>query len=102
MTICEPDYDSVADVSFKNDMDNATEEAEKTVKNLLLNGCPPEMILSWVNQNVKISRIRVTNQFKIILTDYENTEIKMGPLPKAVFLFFLRHPEGVMFSHLQD
>lgn len=26
----------------------------------------------------------------------------MGPLPKTVFLFYLRHPEGVMFSHLQD
>jgi hypothetical protein len=26
----------------------------------------------------------------------------MGPLPKTVFLFFLRHPEGIMFSHLQD
>lgn len=98
----EPNYDSVADVSFKDDMDNATKEAEMAVKNLLLNGCPPEMILSWVNQSVKISRIRITRQFKIFLTDYDNTEIKMGPLPKTVFLFFLRHPEGVMFSHLQD
>lgn len=26
----------------------------------------------------------------------------MGPLPKTVFLFYLRHSEGVMFSHLQD
>lgn len=25
----------------------------------------------------------------------------MGPLPKAVFLFYLRHPEGVKFSYLQ-
>ena len=100
--VYEPNYDSVADVSFKDDMDNATKEAEMTVKNLLLNGCPPEMILSWVNQSVKISRIRITRQFKIFLTDYDNTEIKMGPLPKTVFLFFLRHPEGVMFSHLQD
>lgn len=98
----EPNYDSVADVSFKDDMENATKEAEMTVKNLLLNGCPPEMILSWINQSVKISRLRVSKQFKIYLTDYDNTEIKMGPLPKTVFLFYLRHPEGVMFSHLQD
>ena len=26
----------------------------------------------------------------------------MGPLPKTVFLFYLRHPEGVGFSYLQD
>ena len=26
----------------------------------------------------------------------------MGPLPMTVFLFYLRHPEGVKFSYLQD
>ena len=26
----------------------------------------------------------------------------MGPLPKTVFLFFLRHPEGMRFVDLQD
>ena len=26
----------------------------------------------------------------------------MTPLPKAVFFFFLRHPEGVIFKHLVD
>ena len=77
-------------------------EPEKMIKNLLLKGCPAEMILSWINQSVKLSRLKITKQFKIYLTDYENEEIKMGPLPKTVFLFFLRHPEGVMFSHLQD
>ena len=95
-------YDSVSDVAFQSDMDKAAKEAEQTVKNLLLDGCPPEMILSWVNQSAKISSVKVTRQFKIILTDYDNMEIKMGPLPKTVFLFYLRHPEGVMFSHLQD
>jgi aromatic ring-cleaving dioxygenase len=51
---------------------------------------------------VKISRLRITRHFKIFLTDYDNAEVKMGPLPKTIFLFFLRHPEGVMFSHLMD
>ena len=26
----------------------------------------------------------------------------MTPLPKAVFLLFLKHPEGIMFSYLPD
>ena len=29
-------------------------------------------------------------------------EIKMEPINKAVFLLFLRHPEGILFKHLPD
>ena len=87
--------------SFDAEMQNALKEAEEMIKGLLLKGCPTELILSWLNQNVKLSKLRITKQYKILLVDYDK-EIKMGPLPKTVFLFFLRHPEGVMFSHLQD
>lgn len=98
----EGEYDSISDYHFQSDMDVAARDAQGMIENLLLNGCPPEMILHWVNQSVKISRLRITRHFKIYLTDYDNAEVKMGPLPKTVFLFFLRHPEGVMFSHLMD
>lgn len=94
-------YSMSSDDMFDYEMRNALKEAEEMIKNLLLNGCPAELILSWLNQNVKLSRLRITRQYKILLVDYDK-EIKMGPLPKTVFLFFLRHPEGVMFSHLQD
>ena len=91
----------LSEESFDEEMQNALKEAEKMIKGLLLKGCPTELILSWLNQNVKLSRLRITKQYKVLLVDYDK-EIKMGPLPKTVFLFFLRHPEGVMFSHLQD
>ena len=91
----------LSEESFDEEMQNALKEAEEMIKGLLLKGCPTELILSWLNQNVKLSRLRITKHYKILLVDYDK-EIKMGPLPKTVFLFFLRHPEGVMFSHLQD
>ena len=91
----------LSEESFDEEMQNALKEAEEMIKGLLLKGCPTELILSWLNQNVKLSKLRITKQYKILLVDYDK-EIKMGPLPKTVFLFFLRHPEGVMFSHLQD
>ena len=91
----------LSEESFDAEMQNALKEAEEMIKGLLLKGCPTDLILSWLNQNVKLSRLRITKHYKIILVDYDK-EIKMGPLPKTVFLFFLRHPEGVMFSHLQD
>jgi hypothetical protein len=91
----------LSEESFDDEMHNALKEAEEMIKNLLLKGCPTDLILSWLNQNVKLSRLRITKHYKILLVDYDK-EIKMGPLPKTVFLFFLRHPEGVMFTHLQD
>ena len=93
---------SMPEECFDEEMQIALEEAEDMIKTLLLRGCPPELLLSLINRSIKLSRLRITKQFKILLPDYDNVEIKMGPLPKTVFLFFLRHPEGVMFSHLQD
>ena len=82
-------------------MAKAAAEIEKMVKDLLLQGFPAEIVQSWLNEAVKLSRLRITRQFKILLVDYD-MEIKMGPLPKTVFLFYLRHPEGVKFTYLQD
>jgi hypothetical protein len=39
--------------------------------------------------------------FKILLPDYD-LEILMTPLCKTLYLFFLRHPEGVMLKDLGD
>lgn len=91
-----------SDEGFDDEMQKALQDAEVIIKTLLLKGCPPEMLLTLINQSIKLSRLRITKQFKIFLPDFDKEEIKMGPLPKTVFLFFLRHPEGVMFSHLQD
>ena len=66
-----------------------------------MTGFPVEVIKSWLEESVKLSRLRITKQFNIILVDYKK-EVKMGPLPKTIFLFYLRHPEGVKFSYLQD
>ena len=90
-----------SDERFDSEMIKAAADVKQAIEELLMSGYPIEIIRSWVNEPVKLSRLRITRQFKIILPDY-NKEIKMGPLPKAVFLFYLRHPEGVMFSHLQD
>ena len=94
------EYDTCA--KYDSEMADAINEAQEKIQNLLLNGCSPELILSLINQSVKLSRIRISKQLKIFLVDYDNVEIKMGPLPKTIFLFYLRHPEGVMFSHLQN
>ena len=44
----------------------------------------------------------LTKDCRIILSDYNNMEIEMEPLVKAVYLLFLNHPEGILFKHLPD
>ncbi|MDG5799230.1 hypothetical protein QA597_02515 [Marinilabiliaceae bacterium ANBcel2] len=49
-----------------------------------------------------VSRLFISQDYRIYLTDYNNAEIELTPLPKTVFLFFLNHPEGVMFKFLSE
>ena len=53
-------------------------------------------------KNLKPSRLKVNNRNKIFLPDYGNMEVKLTPLEKTLYLFFLNHPEGVMLHDLVD
>lgn len=90
-----------ADSNFDNEMISAARQVHTYIKNLLLHGFPAELLQIWINENVSLSRIRITKWYRIYLVDYDK-EVKMGPLPMTVFIFFLRHPEGVRLSYLQD
>lgn len=50
----------------------------------------------------KPSRLIITEDFRLLLPDYNNREIVLNPLPKALYFFYLRHTEGVLFKHLRD
>jgi len=47
-----------------------------------------------------LSELVVTGSFKIHLPGYNNLQIEMSPLPKAVYILFLRHPNGIRFKML--
>lgn len=53
-----------------------------------------------------LSRLRIEwtskYDFDIILPDYGNMLVDMPRLPKALYYFFLKHPEGVMLNSLCD
>jgi hypothetical protein len=53
-------------------------------------------------QNLKPSTLRVTERGKIFLPNYGNVEIRLTPLEKTLYLFFLNHPEGIMLHDLVD
>ena len=50
----------------------------------------------------QLSRLIITKDYRILLPDYNDIEVKMEPLVKAVYLLFLKHPEGILFKGLTD
>lgn len=50
----------------------------------------------------KLSPLTITDDFRIILPDYNNMEIVMHPQSKTLYFFYLRHTEGVLFKHLRN
>lgn len=55
-----------------------------------------------LKHQIKFSRITITKDCSVFLTDYDNKEVKMEPMTKAVYLLYLRHPEGIAFKQLPD
>lgn len=75
--------------------------AQKMVRQLLDKGYSQEVIWALFAPIQELSPIRITQDYRIFLTLY-NKEIVLTPLLKAVYLFFLKYPEGVSFKNLPD
>lgn len=54
-----------------------------------------------LKHQVRFSRLTITKKCDVMLTDY-NKEVRMEPLTKAVYLLYLKHPEGIAFKALPD
>lgn len=52
-------------------------------------------------QNVPLSRLVIVDKKRIFLPDFGNIEIKLRPLEKTLYFFYLNHPEGVGLSFLR-
>lgn len=48
-----------------------------------------------------LSKLVITSDFRFLLPDY-NKEVCLSPLHKALYILFLRHPEGIEFKNLVD
>lgn len=77
-------------------------EVKERMEKLREYGLAETMLLDLLKTEQKLSKLVVTHDFRIILPDYNNMEIKMEPLVKAVYLLFLSHPEGIVFKNLPD
>ena len=99
----DDDWDFDADYLFDTESKILIQEIKERIEKLEQKGVDSYLIeMLFKNRQRKLSRLRITKDYKIYLTDYFGMEIKMTPLPKAVFLLFLKHPEGIKFSYLPD
>jgi hypothetical protein len=57
-------------------------------------------------QNMKkfspLSTLKVDHRYKIFLPEFNNIEIKLRPLEKALYFLFMRHPDGIYHSSLSE
>ncbi len=90
----------------EEDFDSETQEMIKELKEkiekLKLAGVPEYLLLNWVYGEEKLSRLFISKEYRIFLTDYDNAEVELRPLPKTLFFLYLRHPEGIRFKDLSD
>ncbi len=101
-TIEETPIDDFADKNFDDEIKKIVEEVRERVHRLEQHGISRKLLMKMIGQERKLSRIVITKDMRIMLPDYNHMEIKMEPINKAVFLLFLRHPNGIKFKNLPD
>ena len=75
------------------------EEVKEKVKKLIEYGMSEKEIASLIHSEQPLLKLTVSRNYRIYLGE-QRTEIRMEPLVKAVYLLFLRHPEGIAFKKL--
>ena len=91
-----------ADANFDKDAKLVMQEIQDRITELKKKGISTYIIKRLaLNTNERLSRLCITKRYEILLLDYF-IEVKMTPLPLAVFLLFLNHPEGIYFKALPD
>lgn len=64
-------------------------------------GLRRELIFKMLSRPVKPSSIKVCKD-KIILSEFDNKEVKLAALDFSFYVLYLRHPEGIRFKDVID
>ena len=85
----------------EDDVEMMMSEAQMIVERLRQSGVGEMTLQRLFKSTPQLSRMHI-QYGRIFLPDYNNREIRMHPLSKTIYLLYLRHPEGIMFSYLPD
>ena len=80
---------------------NLVEEVKVTVQKLKDLGMTEKEITTLLHSEQPLVKLIVSKNYRIYLGDCR-VEVRMEPIVKAVYLLFLKHPEGIIFKKLPD
>lgn len=83
------------------DKQKLLKEVKEKVQKLKEFGMSEKEITSLFHTEQPLLKLFISKNYKIFLGD-ERKEVRMEPLVKAVYLLFLKHPEGILFKHLPE
>ena len=78
------------------------EDLDVRVQKLRAKGMNEWAFRGLFKTKAQLSRLVITKDNRILLPEYNDIEVKMEPLIKAVYLLFLKHPEGIVFKELTE
>lgn len=69
----------------------------------IFEGIRKQMLFSQsIHERFTLSRIEISGNFDLLLTDYNNTKIKLTPTQKSIYFLFLIHTDGIRFADIPD
>ena len=74
------------------------DEVKTRIAKLRQRGISQYILEQLIHPDDRLSRLVIMKDYRLLLPDYNDMEIKMEPLVKAVYLLFLKHPEGILFK----
>ena len=76
-------------------------EVKERIRKLKEYGMSEKELSSLIETEQPLLKLAVSRDYKLYLGE-QRVEVRMEPLVKAVYLLFLRHPEGILFKQLPD
>lgn len=77
------------------------EEVKEKIRKLKDYGMSEKELTSLLETEQPLLKLTISRNYRLYLGE-QRVEIRMEPLVKAVYLLFLRHPEGIIFKDLPD
>ena len=77
------------------------EEVKERILTLKEYGMSEKELVALIETEQPLMKLTVSRDYRLFLGE-QRVEVRMEPLVKAVYLLFLRHPEGIIFKSLPD
>lgn len=77
------------------------EEVKERILKLKEYGMSEKELVALIETEQPLMKLTVSRDYRLFLGE-QRVEVRMEPLVKAIYLLFLRHPEGIIFKSLPD